>query len=141
MKTKLKSLLFLLMYFIVSPSQVTYAQSGTVAKVNNIQNIMIPNGNVGEYINKFLAIDTITIEGTKVEQYEQKYYLLAQGYNDAWIYIIPLKQKGNKLYISRKRVLNACEAKDFNINNFNITNSEDIYCNDCNHKIMQRSIF
>ena len=141
MNTKLKSLLFLLIFFIVSLSQLTYAQSRTVAKVNNIQNITIPNGNVGEYINKFLDTDAITIEGMKVEQYEQKYYLLAQRYNDAWIYIIPLKQKGNKLYISRKRVLNACEAKDFNINNFNIINSEDIYCNDCNHKIMQRSIF
>lgn len=132
MKHKSAVLFVIVLLFVQGFAQ---AQSGIVAKTNDIENIKMLNGDVGHYINNFLIEENILVNQMKIEKFEDTYYLLANCHQHNWTYIIPLKQRGEKLFIDRSRSLNACETKDLGIDNFDIKDNGSIVCKNCNHKV------
>lgn len=138
MKNKTNFIKKTLILSVVIFTQISFAQSKKVAAIESIDNITISKEHVANYINKFLSSEKMSINELKIEKNNDNYILLAKGFNNSWTYIIPLKKKGNHLHIHKNKTLNACEAKEMNIDNYVFKDGGIIHCKDCNHKIMAR---
>ena len=126
----------ILVLFLWSITNWANAQELFVANEYKLSEIQIAALHISDYLGEFN--EAAFIHEMLIEEVDSNYFLFAIDKTKKRVYAFKLKHHKDKLYLYRRKVLNACESKELSRSIFNIQAGEIKGCVNCNHILMTR---